>query len=176
MNPMTRFAQSRMAWLILGGTALGLELCALFFQYVMKLDPCVMCIYQRLAILGIFASGLIGVIGHRNRFARLLALIGWGISAVWGLKLALELVDMQMNPSPFSTCSFLPEFPAWMPLHEWLPSIFMPSGMCSDIPWEMMGITMGQYMIGAFAAYLIALAIFFIPALSATNTNRYKAR
>lgn len=169
MNSMTSFAQSRLAWFILAGTALGLEVCALLFQHVMKLDPCVMCIYQRLAIFGILAAGLIGIVGHKNRFARLIAVIGWGVSAAWGLKLALELVDMQTNPSPFATCSFLPEFPAWMPLHEWMPDIFLPTGMCSDIPWEMMGVTMGQYMIGAFAAYLMALLLFIIPALSANK-------
>lgn len=168
MNPVTRFAQSRLAWLILAGTALGLELCALFFQHVMKLDPCVMCIYQRVAIFGILGAALIGLVGYKHRFLRFIAVLGWGISAAWGLKVALELVDMQTNPSPFSTCSFLPEFPSWMPLHEWLPSVFMPSGMCSDIPWQMMGVTMGQWMIVAFSTYLLALAIFMIPALSKT--------
>lgn len=111
LNQVTQFAQSRLAWLILAGTALGLELCALFFQYVMKLDPCVMCVYQRIAIFGILAAGLMGVLGHKNRVMRLLAIIAWGGSAAWGLKLALELVDMQTNPSPFSTCAFYPNFP-----------------------------------------------------------------
>lgn len=169
MNQVTQFAQSRLAWLILAGTALGLELCALFFQYVMKLDPCVMCVYQRIAIFGILAAGLMGVLGHKNRVMRLLAIIAWGGSAAWGLKLALELVDMQTNPSPFSTCAFLPEFPTWMPLHEWIPSLFMPTGMCTDIPWEMLSITMGQWMIVAFSVYLIAMVVFIIPTLSKTR-------
>ncbi|MCL1048114.1 disulfide bond formation protein DsbB [Shewanella abyssi] len=165
MNALTRFAQSRAAWLTLTATAVMLELAALFFQYVMKLDPCVMCIYQRLAIFGILFAAVIGLAGYQSRIARLAALIIWGVSAAWGLKLALELVDMQTNPSPFATCSFLPEFPTWMPLHEWFPSVFMPTGMCSDIPWEMMGVTMGQWMIVAFSVYLVALLICFVPAL-----------
>lgn len=168
---MTKFAQSRLAWLILAGTALGLILCALFFQYVLKLDPCVICVYQRLAIFGILAAGLIGIIGYKIRFIRLVAMISWGVSASWGLKLAVELVNMQTNPSPFATCSFLPEFPTWMPLHEWMPATFLPTGMCSDVPWEMMGITMGQYMIGVFTVYLLALVIFSIPALAATQNK-----
>ncbi|QLE85775.1 disulfide bond formation protein DsbB [Shewanella sp. Scap07] len=168
MSALTRFAQSRTAWLILFLSALGLEACALFFQYVMLLDPCVMCIYQRVALMGILAAGLIGVIGHSNRFARFIAVLAWGASAGWGLKVAVDLVDMQTNPSPFSTCSFLPEFPSWMPLHEWLPSVFMPAGMCSDIPWEMFGVTMGQWMILAFSVYLLALLVFIIPALAKT--------
>jgi disulfide bond formation protein DsbB len=165
LNALTRFAQSRAAWLTLGATALSLELTALFFQHVMKLDPCVMCVYQRLAIFGILLAAIIGFAGYQSRIARLTAMSIWAVSAAWGLKLALELVDMQTNPSPFATCSFLPEFPTWMPLHEWLPSVFMPTGMCTDIPWQMMGVTMGQWMIVAFSVYLIALVIFFVPAL-----------
>ena len=169
MSALTRFAQSRLAWTILLLTALGLEACALFFQHVMKLDPCVMCIYQRLAVLGVLTAGLIGVIGHGYRLIRFLGVLVWGVSAAWGLKLALELVEMQTNPSPFSTCSFLPEFPEWMPLHEWFPSLFLPTGMCTDIPWEMFGITMSQWMVVAFSTYLIALAVFIIPALMPTK-------
>ncbi|WP_086020034.1 disulfide bond formation protein DsbB [Shewanella halifaxensis] len=165
MNALTRFAHSKAAWLILMLSAVALELAALFFQHVMKLDPCVMCIYQRVAVFGLIFAGLIGVVGYRYRIARAVGVIIWSVSAAWGLKLALELVDMQMNPSPFATCSYLPEFPTWLQLHEWLPSLFMPTGMCSDIPWEFMGVTMGQWMIVAFGGYLLALAIFFIPAL-----------
>ncbi|MCG9736873.1 disulfide bond formation protein DsbB [Shewanella insulae] len=169
MSALTRFAQSRLAWTILLLTAIGLEACALFFQHVMKLDPCVMCIYQRVAVLGVLTAGLIGVVGHKLRLLRFLGVLVWGVSAAWGLKLALELVEMQTNPSPFSTCSFLPEFPEWMPLHEWFPSVFLPTGMCTDIPWEMFGITMSQWMVVAFSTYLIALVVFIIPALMPTK-------
>ncbi|GIU45121.1 disulfide bond formation protein B [Shewanella sairae] len=165
MNALIGFAHSRAAWLILMFSAVALELAALFFQYVMHLSPCVMCIYQRVAVFGLLFAGLIGVIGHRSRIARGAAVAIWGLSAIWGLKLAIELVDMQTNPSPFATCSYLPEFPSWLQLHEWLPSVFMPTGMCTDIPWEFMGVTMGQYMIIAFAGYLLALLVFIIPAL-----------
>ncbi|MGS0674637.1 disulfide bond formation protein DsbB [Shewanella sp. 125m-1] len=165
MNALIRFSHSRTAWLTLMLSAVALELAALFFQHVMKLDPCVMCIYQRVAVFGVVFAGLIGTIGHRSRIARALGVIVWGVSAAWGLKLALELVDMQMNPSPFATCSYLPEFPTWLPLHEWLPAIFLPTGMCTDIPWEFMGVTMGQWMIVAFSCYLLALLIFIIPSL-----------
>ncbi|MCL1096298.1 disulfide bond formation protein DsbB [Shewanella kaireitica] len=174
MNALIKFSQSRTAWLTLTATALALELAALFFQYVMKLDPCVMCIYQRLAIFGILFAGLLGIVGYQSRIVRFVAMGLWGTSAAYGLKLALELVDMQTNPSPFATCSFLPEFPSWMPLHEWIPSIFMPTGMCTDIPWQMMGITMGQWMIVAFSVYLLALVIFFIPALLSKTKNELK--
>nr|WP_275658961.1 disulfide bond formation protein DsbB [Shewanella sp. Isolate11] len=166
---LTSFAQSRKAWIVLFISALGLELSALFFQYVMKLDPCVMCIYIRVAVLGIMLAGLVGIIGCQYRLVRLIGVTVWAVSAGWGFKLAQELVEIQTNSNPFSTCSFLPEFPSWMPLHEWLPSIFMPTGMCTDTPWQALGITMAQWMIVGFSVYLIALVIFIVPALKANH-------
>ncbi|MGI2202900.1 disulfide bond formation protein DsbB [Shewanella oncorhynchi] len=169
MTVMTRFAHSRSSWFILAGTALGLETAALYFQYVMKLEPCVMCIYQRLAIFGLLAAGLIGMTAPKYRIVRILAAVLWAISATWGLKLALSLVDMQANPSPFSTCSFLPEFPAWMPLHEWFPAVMMPTGMCTDVPWVFMGVTMPEWMVVAFSGFLVAWLLFIVPVLSGSN-------
>ncbi|MCL1077240.1 disulfide bond formation protein DsbB [Parashewanella spongiae] len=165
MNQLTIFSQKRISWLLLIGTALGLEITALWFQYFMKLDPCVMCIYQRLAIFGIFAAGFIGFINPKSRAFRSIGVLLWGVSAAWGLKVAIELVQLQSNPSPFATCSFLPEFPNWMPLHEWLPSVFMPTGMCSDSPWSLFNVTMGEWMVVVFIIYIITFGLFSLPSL-----------
>ncbi|WP_299494368.1 disulfide bond formation protein DsbB [uncultured Shewanella sp.] len=165
MNTLIHFAQSRLAWLTLTMGSALLLIIALFFQYGLYLSPCVMCIYQRLAVVGLIVAGIIGTLGYRSRFIRFLAIILWGVSSIWGLKFAIDLVNLQTNPSPFATCAFLPEFPSWMPLHEWFPSVFMPSGMCTDTPWIFGGLSMSQWMIGIFSAYCIALVIFIIPAL-----------
>ncbi|MBT1445575.1 disulfide bond formation protein DsbB [Shewanella sp. JM162201] len=169
MSALISFAHSRLSWAILAVSALALELAALYFQYGMKLDPCVMCIYQRLAVFGLLGAGLLGLTAPANRLVRVAAGTLWGISSIWGLKLALELVDMQNNPSPFSTCSFLPEFPSWLALHEWLPQVFMPTGMCTDVPWQFAGVTMGEWMVVAFATYLAALVVFLIPILKSSR-------
>lgn len=166
LTAVTRFAHSRASWLVLSGTALCLEGAALYFQYIMKLDPCVMCIYQRLALFGILVAGLIGITAPKYLIIRVLGAIGWVISATWGLKLALALVDMQNNPSVFSTCSFLPNFPAWMPLHEWFPWFMLPTGMCTDIPWQFMGVTMAEWMVVIFSGFLIVWLLFIVPILS----------
>lgn len=50
--------------MLLALTAFTLELVALWFQHVMLLRPCVMCIYERCALLGIMFAGLIGAIAH----------------------------------------------------------------------------------------------------------------
>ncbi|QDO83407.1 disulfide bond formation protein DsbB [Shewanella psychropiezotolerans] len=162
------FAHSKLAWGILAGSALWLETSALFFQHVMDMAPCLMCVYLRLATFCLLIAGLIGFYGHRNRFMRFTAVSIWGMSAFQGLSVALELLDMQTNPSPFAVCSFVPNFPAWMPLHEWLPSMFLPVGSCYEIPIYILGLSMAEWMVVAFCVYAVLCIAFFIPALSRT--------
>jgi len=150
---LNTIARTRTPWLLLAATALGLELAALTFQYGLKLDPCVMCIYERVATLGVLGAGLVGAIWPALSLLRYLGLTIWGISTFWGLKLALEHTNLQLNPSPFATCAFEPEFPAWMPLHQWLPGIFGATGDCSEIVWQFLGWSMPQWLIVCFALY-----------------------
>lgn len=92
-----------------------------------------------------------------------------------GLKLALALVNMQNNPSPFATCSFLPEFPTWMPLHEWFPAVMLPTGMCTDLPWRFMDVTMAEWMVVVFSTFLVIWLLFIVPILSgSTKPSLYK--
>jgi disulfide bond formation protein DsbB len=165
LSPLQQFCRSRISWGLLLLSAIGLELAALFFQYGMELAPCVMCIYIRVAVLGIFLAGLIGMLKPEVWFLRLVGMVGWAISAVWGLRLAYELNDMQVNPSPFATCSFYPEFPSFMPLETWLPSVFSPTGMCSDSPWSWLSVSMAQWMMVGFAVYCVIWLLMLLPAL-----------
>lgn len=152
-------SKQRWSWLLLTASALSLELCALYFQHVRLLEPCVMCVYERVAMLGILLAGLIGASSPNNVLIRLSAFLLWGISAVWGTLLAIQHTDYQMNPSPFFTCDFFPNFPTWAPLHEWLPWLFNPTGDCSDIVWQFLGYSMPQWLIVSFSIYTLLFVI-----------------
>lgn len=159
MNYLSNLTTKQQPWLLLGLSALGLELSALFFQYVLDLAPCIMCVYQRLAILAIFAAGAIGTLAHQHMLARILAYILWGVGAIWGLIIALEHVEMQENSgSLFFSCEFIPNFPAWAPLHEWIPFLFEATGDCGEISWQFFGYSMPQWMIIVYALYTITFA------------------
>jgi disulfide bond formation protein DsbB len=156
-------------WLLLAFSGLALELCALYFQHVMKLEPCVMCVYERLTMLGILVAGLIGASAPQNIFFRFTAFLIWGVSAIWGALLAIEHTNYQMNPSPFSTCDFFPNFPTWAPIHEWLPWLFNPTGDCSDIVWQFFGYSMPQWLILSFSIYCLLFVFVAISALLPTK-------
>jgi len=156
-------------WLLLAFSALALELSALYFQHVMKLEPCVMCVYERVTMLGILAAGLIGASAPQNVFIRLSAFFLWGVSAIWGAFLAVEHTDYQMNPSPFKTCDFFPNFPSWAPIHEWFPWLFNPTGDCSDIVWQFFGYSMPQWLIVCFSIYTLLFVVVAISTVLPTK-------
>ena len=163
MNYLSNITTSQRPWLLLAFSALGLELSALYFQYVLDLAPCIMCVYQRLAILAIFFAGAIGGVGHNNIIARTLAYILWGVGAIWGLIIALEHVEMQKNSgSLFFSCEFVPNFPSWAPLHQWIPFLFEATGDCGEISWRFFNYSMPQWMVVVYALFSIAFAVVFI--------------
>ena len=157
------------SWLMLTAVAVIFELCALFFQYVMGFAPCVMCIYQRTAILGIAGAGLVGAIAPSQVVVRFAAYGLWGYSAVKGFLLALEHVDIQTNPSPFFTCDFAPDFPQWLKLDQMIPSFFQATGDCADISWILFGYSMSQWMLVIFGAFILSLIIVVLNRLRPSN-------
>jgi disulfide bond formation protein DsbB len=158
---LANLPERRWAWLALAASGLALEGCALYFQYVLELQPCVLCIYIRLATLGLIAAGLIGAIAPSRPALHFVGFAAWGVAAALGLSLSRELIAVQ-EAGPYSfevSCSFMPRFPAWMPLHEWFPAFLMPTGNCTDEVWSWLGLSMAQWTKWIFVAYLVALAL-----------------
>ena len=159
MNFISNLAVSPRAWGLLALSALGLELAALYFQYMMELKPCIMCIYARVAIWSIFFAGVIGFIAPQQLIARLIGYGLWSTGAIWGLLIALEHVEMQSSAmSLFFSCEFIPNFPEWAPLHEWLPLLFEASGDCGEISWQFLGYSMPQWMVVVYGVYTATFA------------------
>jgi disulfide bond formation protein DsbB len=164
-NTLSALAEKPKAWLLLFLSALMLELGALYFQYGMGLEPCIMCIYQRTAVFGVLLGALIPLVSN-NFITRLTGFAVWGVSAIWGLLIAIEHVDIQTALNPFfATCEIVPNFPSFLPLHEWIPSVFAATGDCGSIDWQFMDMSMPQWMIVIFAMYSALFGLIFISRL-----------
>ncbi|MCH2057045.1 MAG: disulfide bond formation protein DsbB [Thalassotalea sp.] len=159
MNFISNLATQKKPWALLALTALALELCALYFQYAMDMRPCIMCIYQRVAIWAIFFAGVIVYFAPQQLILRLIGYGLWGTGAIWGLLIALEHVEMQSGTlSLFFTCDFVPNFPSWAPLHEWMPLLFEASGDCGEISWQFLGYSMPEWMVVVYSVYTALFA------------------
>lgn len=158
---LNQCSRGRGAWLLMAFTALALELVALYFQHVMLLKPCVLCIYERCALFGIMGAGIVGAIAPKTPL-RYAALLIWIYSAWRGIQLTWEHVQIQLHPSPFMTCDFMARFPSWLPLGKWFPQVFVANGDCAERQWEFLTLEMPQWMLGIFVAYLVVAVLVLI--------------
>ncbi|GAA0364764.1 disulfide bond formation protein DsbB [Bowmanella denitrificans] len=164
---MAEWPAKRWPWALLFISSVLLEATALYFQYGMGLEPCIMCIYQRNAVFGLMFAGMAGMLLHNYPVGRMLSYALWAVSAVWGLLIAVEHVDIQTAANPFFTvCEIVPNFPSWLPLHEWIPQVFAATGDCGNIDWSLLDMSMPQWMIIIFAVYTALLVINLVARLA----------
>jgi disulfide bond formation protein DsbB len=166
LNLFSAWAESKSAWLTLFMSSALLIVTALYFQHIIDLQPCIKCIYQRTAVFGILVSSLMPLIWQHN-LTRLLGFIGWGVASIWGFLIAHEHVDMLFAANPFFVvCDIIPNFPAFMPLHEWLPAVFGATGDCSENSWQFLEMGMAQWMRIIFGIYAVTWLIMLISRLA----------
>jgi disulfide bond formation protein DsbB len=157
---MDKLLTSRYAWLLLAVSALGLELAALYFQYALQLEPCVLCVYERNAVAIIFLAGVVGLINPNVISLRKTGYLLWFSGTVWGLYLSIKHSGIQMGLIEDSgSCDFVANYPSWIQLDKWIPWLFNPTGFCEDIQWQFLGLSMPQSMVVINLIYLIVFAV-----------------
>lgn len=169
---LKNLSSNRPAWILLAVFTLVFELCALFFQHGMKLDPCVMCIYERVAMFGVMAAALLGCIAPQIPFIRWIAILAWIATSWKGLSLSIEHVGYQFPDTNVlfgPTCDIFVDFPTWAPLNQWAPWLFEATGDCSKIVWQFLGYSMPQWLIVIFGAIF---AVSITVALSQLAKNK----
>ncbi|WGO82362.1 disulfide bond formation protein DsbB [Arsenophonus apicola] len=166
------YSQTRKAWLLLAISACMLEIIALYFQHGMGLRPCVLCIYERIALFAILAAGLIAAIAPKSTL-RYVALILWLYSSWQGLKLTWEHTRLKFYPSPFDSCDFAVNLPSWLPLNHWFPAVFEAYGDCIQKQWSFLNIEMSVWLLIIFIAYFLLAIIVLLSQFLWFKKNSY---
>lgn len=159
LSTIREWQNSRLTWLIMLGTAVFLESTALYFQYVLQMDPCEQCVYQRLAVMLLGIAALVMLIAPRNKAVRGVGYFIWIVAAVYGMNSALTLMGYYNPTNLFMTCKALPTFPFDLPLYDWLPQLFLPSGFCGEDDWLFLGLNMAHWLIFTFGLYILACVL-----------------
>ncbi|MBO0505892.1 disulfide bond formation protein DsbB [Aeromonas veronii] len=163
---LQEITRQRVSWMLLLASAVLLELGAMGFQHGLGLSPCVMCIYERIAIMGLIAAALIALINPKQLLFRWLGILIWGYSAVRGCQLSLQHVDYLVNPSPFHTCSIIPDFPVGLPFDSWAPWFFAAYADCTERQLSFLGWELPQLLVPIFALYLTTWLVILIANLA----------
>ena len=122
---------------------------ALYAQYVMYLDPCPLCVFQRIAtiLLGlVFLAAALhnpGVTGARI-YGVLVGLVAAGGVGVAAWHVRLQNLPADDVPSCGPGCEYIMENFAFF---DALGKIFKGSGECADVVWRFFGLSMPTWVI-----------------------------
>jgi disulfide bond formation protein DsbB len=169
---LQQWSHSRSAWQVLFLSAAVLVGAALYFQHVEGLQPCIMCIYQRTAVIAILFAAFVPLM-HNSFFMRLIAFAIWGTAAVKGFLLSTEHKDILFGENSFLVpCGIEPNFPGFMPLHEWFPNLFGAPGDCYENSWQLFGLGMAEWMQIIFAIYIAVFVFMFVLQFISFSNNK----
>lgn len=132
--------------------ALVAMLFALWLQYYQKLDPCPLCIFQRVAMLTLGLVGLLAFLHGPGRTGRRIYAGFTLLAALGGVAVAGRHVWLQhLPPEDVPACG--PGLEYWLdtfPLHEVMIKVFHGSGECAVVDWTFLGLSLPTWTLAAF--------------------------
>ena len=127
----------------------GLMGFALFAQHVLLLEPCPLCVLQRVAVISLGIVFLIAALHDtaglgRIVYAVLLGLVVAGGAAVAGRHAWLQQLPADQVPSCGPGLDYMLDT---FPLGEALKKVFSGSGECAEIVWQFLGLSMPAWVL-----------------------------
>ncbi|HPQ94167.1 MAG: disulfide bond formation protein B [Thiothrix sp.] len=150
---------------------LGLELGALFYQYVLDYAPCVLCVQVRAWVMGLLLVGLLGLWLRHSRIGLILANL-LGLAGSLGLlERSYQTLGTEMGFVE-GTCSLTAGFPAFLPLNVWWPAVFKPLESCGYTPWIIPDLLSMAEALIVISVALVLLFVLMLPASLVAATGQ----
>ena len=147
-NPRVRFGN------LVGFLSCGALIAyALYAQYVLELEPCPLCIFQRIAMIVLgFAFLIAGLHNPRSIGTRVYGVVQVLI-ALCGIGIAARHVWIQAQPpGTVAACGAdLNYMLKILPLVDVIKKVLTGSGECATINWRLLGLSMPWWVLFAFA-------------------------
>lgn len=129
-----------------------------YAQFQLGLEPCPLCIFQRIALIALFVVSLAAAVHapRSDRGRRAYGVLAT-IAALGGLVVAGRHVWLQhLPPDQVPACgpglNYLVET---FPLGEMLRKVFTGSGECAEVEWRFVGLSMPEWTLAWFAIFLL---------------------
>ena len=126
----------------------GLIAYAIYAQFDLHLDPCPLCIFQRIGIASLGVIFLLAALHHPRRwgapvYAVLIALAALATVAVAGRQIYLQHLPASEVPSCGAPLSVMLQY---MPVTAVIRRVLSGSGECSIINWTFLGLAMSEWV------------------------------
>jgi disulfide bond formation protein DsbB len=144
------------------GVCASLLAFAYYLQFYEYLDPCPLCIFQRVAVVALGVSFLLAglfVVGRRTAhvFALLIAVTAGSGAAIAGRHVWLQHLPPDQVPECGPGLEFMLRT---LPLNETLSKVFNASGECAVISWQFLGLSMPAWVAIWFVGLGIAGSVY----------------
>ncbi|MGK0446056.1 MAG: disulfide bond formation protein DsbB [Bermanella sp.] len=135
----------------------GLLAAAYYFEYALYMDPCPLCIMQRIAVFTVGIAGLLGLLLGHNQVARIATAVIMSLGALLGIGVAARHVWIQSLPADqVPTCGPSLEYMVdTLPWAEVLTVMLRGNGNCADAHWSLFGLSMPQWVLVWFVGFTV---------------------
>ena len=147
----TLYALGFMMCVVMIGTAL------FFFQRFLGLEPCPLCILQRVVVMSLGMVLLVAAIhgpnGWGNRiYGGLITLIAGSGAAIAGRHVWLQSLPADQVPECGPTLDYILET---FPLSKALQLVLHGSGECAKVEWQFLGLSIPAWTLIAFSGFIL---------------------
>lgn len=150
-------------------TCMALLASAYYFQFALEMEPCPLCIMQRVATLMV-ALGCLAGFFLVSRPLGLLAASSWTLlSSLFGLYLSqhhnwLQNLPADQVPSCGPSLEYMLDA---FPITEVITVLLRGNGNCAEVSWSFLGLSMPGWLMVFFIGFAIASTIGLFSALKA---------
>lgn len=136
---------------------LGLMAIALFFEHVVGLEPCYLCVLQRVMVISIGVLALLAVLHNPavlgiKIYAALSTLSALGGGLVSIRQLWLQSLPADQVPACGPSIDYMLDV---FPILEVLEMLIKGDGSCAEVLWSLFGISMPGWVLVAFTGLLV---------------------
>lgn len=144
---------------------------ALYAQYVLGLEPCPLCIFQRVAVIVLGVLFLIAALHHPDRSGARVYGVLLAVAAIAGILVSSRHIWIQAQPpGTVAACGAgLDYMLDIMPVTDVITKVLTGSGECGKVDWRLLGLSMPWWV-------LISLAVLGAWAVIANMFDRTSAR
>ncbi|MTI62647.1 MAG: disulfide bond formation protein B [Methylophaga sp.] len=136
---------------------LSMLLIAGYFQFIEHLDPCPLCILQRVMVLVVGLIFLLGAIHNpvntgRRIYGFLVVLFAGVGAAIAGRHVWLQQLPADQVPTCGPGLNFIVEN---FPLNQAIDMVLRGSGECADVMWTFLGLSIPGWTLVAFVVMIL---------------------
>ncbi len=141
-----------------------LVLLSLYFEFWLGLDPCPLCIMQRLMMILVTIGFFIGIFLFRQKkFCIRLHSIVMFILAATGTLFAGRQIWLQHLPKDLAPAcgAGLNYMLKNLPISQTIKLVFQGSGDCAKVPWTFLHLSMAEWALAFFVLFVVTAIINF---------------